>query len=45
MGNGPLEIVENPLNSLPMSCGWKVHELENFVDKKTYVRLGDGTIL
>ena len=45
MGNGTHEIMENPLNNLPMSCGWKVHELASFIDRKTDVRLSDGTVL
>ena len=45
MGNGTLEIVQNPLNRLPMSYGRRVHELEDLVKRKTDVRSGDGIIL
>ena len=40
-----LEITKNPLNNLPMSCGQRMHELSDLVDKKTDVRSGNGTIL
>ena len=45
MGNGTLMIAKNPLNSLPMSYGRRVHELKDLVDRKTNLRSGDGTIL
>ena len=45
MRNCTLEIAKNPLNSLPMSCGRRMHELADLVDRKTDVRSGDGTIL
>ena len=40
-----LEITKNPLNNLPMSCGQRMNELSDLVDKKTDVRSGNGTIL
>ena len=45
MGNGTLMIAKNPLNSLTMSYGRRVHELEDLVDRKTNLKSGDGTIL
>ena len=45
MENGTLKITKNPLNSLPMSYGRRVHELEDLVDRKTDLRSSDGTIL
>ena len=44
MINCTLEIMKNPLSSLPMS-GQRMHELVDIVDRKTDVRSGDGTIL
>lgn len=45
MENGTLEIVENSLNNLPMSCDPRMHELADLVDGKTDVKSGDGIIL
>ena len=45
MRNCTLEIAKNPLNNLPMSCGRRMHELADLVDRKTVVKSGDGTIL
>ena len=45
MRNCTLEITKNPLNNLPMSCGRRMHELADLVDRKTDVRSGDGIIL